>query len=395
VSAGLRAIDPAVEEASRVFAGGPLRTLLRVTLPAIRPALAAAILLGIITGISQFSVPLVLGAGARIDLLSVFIYRLLSTYPPQTAACLLLAVGMVAVVQGLLLVQRWVTPPERNAAIGGRGFRAARIVLGPWRMPIKGAVVLYLILTAVLPVAGLVLVSLQPFWTPIINWAQLSGQNFVEVVFDNRLTSASLTNSLMLGVATATISLLMAGLIILYFHQNRGGGRRVADSVMTLPATIPHTVIGVAFLLAFSIAPFKLYGTTLLLLLAYICLALPYAARAASSAASSISQELGEASRVFGASEHGTFRKILLPLALPGLIAGWIIVFVHTVGEVTASALLAGTGNPAIGRVLMELWTFASFPQVAALALVMTAISATCVGIMLIVSRRSVTARIS
>ncbi len=391
VSAGLRAVDPAIEEASRVFAGGPLKTLFKITLPAVRPALAAAVLLGVITGISQFSVPLVLGGGARVDLLSVFIYRLLSTYPPQTAPSLLLATGMVGVVQLLLLAQRWVAPGERNSSIGGRGVRGARVTLGAWRRPVKGLVIAYLIVTAVLPITGLMLVSLQPFWTPIINWSLLSSKNFVEVLINNRLTSGSLMNSLMLGVATATICMAVAGVIMLYFHQNKSSGRRVADSVMSLPATMPHTVIGVAFLLTFSIAPFKLYGTTALLLLAYICMALPYASRAASSAAASIGHELSEASRVFGASENRTLLKILLPLAAPGLIAGWIIVFIHTVGEVTASALLAGTGNPAIGRVLMELWTFASFPQVAALALVMTVISATFVLVMLIFSRRTLT----
>jgi iron(III) transport system permease protein len=256
-------------------------------------------------------------------------------------------------------------------------------------------VVIYLIMTAVLPILGLVIVSLQPFWTPLINWAALSFANFVEVLINNRLTSRGLINSLGLGVATATICMLLAGLIMLHFHQSRKPGRRFADRVMSLPATLPHTIIGVAFLLAFSIAPFRLYGTVAILLLAYICMALPFAARAASSAASSISHELAEASRVFGGNERRTFRKILFPLALPGLIAGWIIVFIHTVGEVTASALLAGTGNPAIGRVLMELWTFASFPQVAALALVMTVVSAALVGIMLMVSRRSLAVTIS
>ena len=395
VSAALRRIDPAIEEASRVSAAGPVKTLFRITLPGIRPALAAAALLAVITGISQFSVPLVLGGGARVDVLAVFIYRLLSTFPPQTAAALMMALGMVIVVQLLLIVQRWVAPEGRNASIGGRGFRNARVALGIWRRPVKGLVIAYLAITALLPIAGLVLVSLQRFWTPIINWSQLSFANFIEVVINNRLTSRGLTNSVFLGVITATICMLLAGLIILHFHQSRRFGRRFADGVMSLPATMPHTVIGVAFLLAFSVAPFRLYGTSLLLLLAYIVMALPFASRAAASAASSIGNELAEASRVFGASETRTFRKILFPLALPGLIAGWIIVFIHTVGEVTASALLAGTGNPAIGRVLMELWTFASFPQVAALALVITVISATLVGVMLIISRRSLSVTVS
>src|SRR5262249_30155790 len=149
----------------------------------------AAALLAVITGISQFSVPLVLGGGARVDVLAVFIYRLLSTFPPQTAAALMLAVGMVVVVQLLLVVQRWVAPEGRNAAIGGRGFRNARVALGAWRRPVKGLVIAYLAITALLPIGGLVLVSLQRFWTPIVNWSQLSFANFIEVVINNRLTS--------------------------------------------------------------------------------------------------------------------------------------------------------------------------------------------------------------
>ena len=161
-----------------------------------------------------------------------------------------------------------------------------------------------------------------------------------------------------------------------------------------MPATIPHTFIGVSFLLAFSLPPFRLYGSVAILLLAYLAMGLPFAARAAGAAASGIGRELGEASRVAGASEARTLRRVLLPLALPGLAAGWVIVFIHTAGELTASAFLSGAGNPVIGRVLMDFWIFGNFPQVAALALVMTVVNTLCVGAMLALSRRSLRATI-
>ena len=83
------------------------------------------------------------------------------------------------------------------------------------------------------------------------------------------------------------------------------------------------------------------------------------------------------------------------PLALPGLVAGWIMVFVHTVGEITASAFLSGTNNPVIGRVLLDFWTFGNFPQVAAMAMIITAISGSFIGLMLFVTRRSHAATVS
>ena len=97
-------------------------------------------------------------------------------------------------------------------------------------------------------------------------------------------------------------------------------GERTAhfDAVTALPSTIPHTVIGVSVLIAFSRPPLSLYGSLSILLIAYLIQALPYGARSASAAVADIGLELAEASRVFGGSERKTLTRILLPIALPG-----------------------------------------------------------------------------
>ncbi len=394
VSAALQRLDPAVEEASRVSGAGPLRTILKVTFPAIKPALAASILLGFISGVSLFSVPAVLGAGARIDVLSVYIFRLLSEYPAQTGPALVLAIGLLLVVQILLFGQNMLVKRGQNATIAGKGFRGTAVRLGRFRYAVLAVAVLYLVATSVLPLLGLLLVSLQPFWTPAINLSVLTLDNFRFVLFENRQTVAALVNSMVLGFAVATLNMLLTGAIALHFTRN-GTARKFADSLTGLPATIPHTVIGVAFILAFSREPLRIYGTTAILFFAYLIMTITYAARASAAAADSIGAELSESSRVSKASDLRTLVKILLPLALPGLVAGWIMVFVHTVGEVTASAFLSGTHNPVIGRVLLDFWNFGNFPQVAALALVITVISSTLVGLMLFITRRAHKATVS
>ncbi|MCO5731588.1 iron ABC transporter permease [Rhizobium sp. SSA_523] len=388
VSAALQRLDPSVEEAARVSGAGPFKTTLKVTLPAIRPALAASVLLGFISGVSLFSVPAVLGGGAKIDVLSVYIYRLLSEYPAKTGPALILALGLLVTVQMLLLAQGFVVKRGRNATISGKGMRATPVRLGAMRHLVLGLAIFYLLMTAILPILGLGLVSLQPFWTPSINWSVLSLKNFQTVLFDNRQTVQALFNSMMLGCAVATCNMLLTGAIALHFSKS-GLMRKLVDGLTGLPATIPHTVIGVAFILAFSHEPLRIYGTTTILFLAYIVMTITYAARSAAAAADSIGAELGEASRVSKATDIVTLWKILLPLAIPGIVAGWIMVFVHTVGEVTASAFLSGPRNPVIGRVLLDFWNFGNFPQVAALALVISTISASLVGAMLFVTRRS------
>ena len=389
VAAALRGLDASLDEASRVHGASPLRTMVRVTLPAVRPAIAAGALTAVIGGIGLFSVPIVLGTAARMDVISVHIYRLFEQFPPQTATGLMLSAAMVAVVQFLLLAQRWLVPSEGHAVIGGRGGRAGLIRLGRWRRPAQGLAIGYLLATSVLPVLGLAIVSLQPFWTPIIDTKQFTLASYTFVLFENGPTSRAFVTSLGLGAATATAAVLIAALLLLGSRHSKGALAKASDMVLTLPATLPHTVIGVAFLITFTPAPFKLYGTTTLLFLAYLAMALPFAARAAAAAASGIGADLSEASRIAGAGRGRTFLRILLPLSLPGLMAGWIIVFIHTAGEVTASSLLAGARNPVIGRVMTELWVFGSFPQLAAMSIVVTAVTSTGVAVMLYFTRRA------
>lgn len=389
VSAALRNLDSSIEEASRVSGAPPIRTLARITLPAIRPSLLAGFILAVIAGIGLFSVPIVLGTAARVEVVSVFIYRLLDQFPPKLASGLMLSAGMVALVQILLVLQRWVSPIERGAMSGGRGGRSGRIRLGLLKRPAQILTGLYLMATSILPVAGLLVVSFQSFWTPIINPSQFSLANYRFVLFENGPTSRAFTTSFTLGAATATLAMLIAAIAILGTRQRKGKSAGLSDFVMNLPATLPHTVIGIAFLISFTSPWINLYGTIAILLMAYIAMALPFAARAASSAASGIGMDLAEASRIAGASPAKTFARILFPLALPGLLAGWIIVFIHTAGEVTASSLLAGARNPVIGRIMTELWVFGSFPQLAAMSIIVTLVTSLCVTLMLFISRRS------
>ena len=111
-------------------------------------------------------------------------------------------------------------------------------------------------------------------------------------------------------------------------------------------------------------------------LLANLVLVIPQAMRSARSALAQVGNDMVEAAQMSRASPFTIFRRIVVPLMLPGLMAGWVILFVHISGELTASALLSGTGNPVVGLVLLDLWENGSFPQLSAIALIMTVIDA-------------------
>lgn len=394
VSASLRNLDPHLEEASRISGAGPLRTLRRVTLPAIRPALTAAALILVIIGFAQFSAPIIIGTGARIEVLSVRIYRLLYNYPPRTDFAVALSLIMLVIVFAALFLQNLVTRKGRHARIGGKGAQAPRLPLGRWRGPARIAMTLYMLATAVLPSIGLLIVSGQAFWSPAIVWEKLSLMNYESVLFANKMTRHALTNSLLLGAVGATIGMLIAAVIALFVQRTGQSTRRLIDAVVTLPAAVPHTVVAVGFLLAFSQGLFNLHGTLMVLLLIYLVMYLPQGERAASAAMAQVGTELLEASQVFGASPGRTFRRVLLPLMLPGLVAGWIMLFVLMAGELTASALLAGGNNPVVGLVLLDIWENGSFPQLAALAVIITAIDSVVVMLVMRTMHRSFALRV-
>jgi iron(III) transport system permease protein len=403
VSAALRNIDPAVEEASRISGAGPLQTGWRVTLPAIRPALFEAWLLTIIGGISIFSVPVILGTGAQFEVMSVRIWSYLTSFPSNQSAALVLAAGMLLIVLSLRLLQRYLVPAGRQAVVGGRGVRSAPTRLGTVRHLTRALIIAYIFVSLILPLLALVLVSLEPFWTANIPWERLSLANYAKVLTQTPATIRALVNSVVLASVGATICMAVAGFLMLYLHQQgpagRGGKKKtrqggagfrgVVDLVTSLPTTIPHSLIGVGFILAFSQAPLDLYGTIWILLLAFLVMEIPYAAGAARSATSVIGHELTEASRVFRESAGGTMRRILLPLVLPGLAAGWVLVFIRVLGEVTASAMLSGTANPVVGSMLLDLWRQGNFPMMTAFALLVWFIGSALVLVMLWLNNRS------
>lgn len=389
VSSALKSLDPSLEEASRMAKASALTTFLRVTMPAVRPALLAGLLLVLMMGFAIFSLPVIIGTGANIEVLSVKVYRLVYGYPSRVDMAIVLGLFLTVLVQGLLLLQALIGDSGRSAQIGGRASRATRVRLGRWRWPARGLLILYIFAAGILPLAAIAFVSFQPFWTPNIRWSALGLDNYRTIFGGLSMTSRALLNSVLLGIAGATIGMLMAALLARAARSSGGVIAKAIDAITAAPAGVPHVVLAVAFVLSFSSGYLNLSGTVLVLLLAYLVIFMPQAMRSASVAVSQVGRELLEASQIFKASPARGFRRVMLPLMLPGLAAGWVILFVQMSGELTASALLAKTSNPVVGQVMLDLWQNGSFPEIAALALIMTVINSAVVMLIFRLVRRA------
>jgi len=375
VSAALARLDPSLEEASRVAGVGPFRSLVKVTLPSIKPAIVGGMLVAVVMGISTFSVPVIVGTGAGVEILSVRIYRLLTfAFPPQIAPAVALSMLILLTVGALSVVQRRILRSGAFATIGGKGIRPNLVALGRWRWAARGVMLLFVACASIVPLLGLVYVSLRGFWTAEVTFSGLDLDNY-RAVFDRRVTSKALTNSIQLAATCALAGMAVATVMALFVGTRNGPLSRFVDFVAKAPGGLSHIVLAVAFLGALAGPPFRLSGTLTLLLLAYIVLYMPQAYLSAGSAYSQLGTELGEASAVAGARPWRTFRKVTFPLMLPGLAGGAVVLFVLIMSDVTASALLSGGGTPVVGFVVLDLWSDGTFPMIAALGTVMTLVT--------------------
>ena len=391
VSAALSRLDPALDEASRVSGVGPVRTLFRVTIPAIRPAVAGGLLLGIAVGLATFSVGVIIGAGSRIDVLAVRIYNLLTQgFPPQTAEAVALSTFLLFTVLIVSTLQRRVIARGAHATIGGKGVGSAVVDLGWGRWVARSVMVLFVALSSVIPLLGLLYISLTGNWQPSLTLRGLSLDSYTAVLAENPMTSTALRNSVLLAVVGGLATLVAATLIAIFVAQRPGRTSTLLDGLAKAPGGLSHLVLAIALLIAFSGPPFR-FGTSLgILFLAFLVFFMPQAYVSASSAHAQLSTELGEASLISGAGPVRTLVRVTLPLMMPGLVGGAIILFVLIMSEVTGSALLAGPRTPVVGFVMLDLWANGTFSTIAALGVVMTAISTAVAMVLLWVGRTGI-----
>lgn len=396
VAAAFRNFDSSLEEASRVAGAGSWRTFRNVSAPGIMPALAAAVFLVGVTALSNFSIPVIIGTVSRVDVISVRIVRLVrDAYPARIDEAVILSLFVVFAVAVLFWLQRKISARQRHVTIGGKGVYASRIPLGGWKWVARAVMVTYLAAASIVPLLGLLFVSLQRFWSSHITRNSFTLDILKALFTSDTLTRKALQTSVTLGIVGATLGILIATMLMLYVRQRKGAFPRFVDAAAKAPSAVSHTVIGLAMVVALTGTPFYLAGTLTILLIAYLVIYMPQAAISTGSGLDQVGGELLEASAVSGASQGRTFFRVTLPLMRPALAAGWALLFVMMVGDLTASALLATNANPVVGFVIYDIFNSATYASLAAIACVVGTISFVVVCSVLAFSRGGARAQIS
>jgi iron(III) transport system permease protein len=376
IAPAMASFDVALEESSRVFGAGTWRTLIRVTLPVLRPAILAAFILGLVRGLASFATPSVLGMPGRVNVLSTYLYQMIATgFAPDYGQAA--AVGMSVLVTSitLIVVYRALTAEsEKYVTIAGRGYRPTVIELKAAKIPLFAVIALLSLILIVLPVAVLFYTSLVPYsMVPSAHaFSLMSWKHWIEVVQDP-ISLLSLKNSLFLGVVGATLGVLLSIFVAYVIVKVKTRASGILESLSFLSFSFPGIVIGVGFMWFFVQTP--LYATIWALLIGYIATYLPYGIRPLASAFVQVHAHLEESSLVCGASPLTTMRRIIVPLLIPGIVSGWILLATMFMRELTLSVILSRPGSEVLSVQILRFADDGLWGRLSALGIIMIVIS--------------------
>jgi iron(III) transport system permease protein len=378
IAAALKSMDPSLEESAKTLGSSEFGVMSRITFPLMRPAILAAVTLNFVRAVESFDTPAIIALPARIEVFTTKIWReALGSFPTNHNLAAAYGVGILMVaLLFVYLYRRFTSQVESFSTVTGKGFRPHQIDLGGWKYLASSLAFLLLVLLVVLPVLVLLLVALLPYYhVPTWQtWNHLTLDHFRYIWATPRVHRAFL-NSLFLALTGATICMLLASLASYITVRTKLAARGILEGLVFIPWAFPGTALALGLLWAYVDFPIPVYATIWIILIAYVTRFLPYGLRAVSSTIIQVHKELEEASVVCGAGFIATFRRVLIPMMRPGVMAGWIILVTIFIREFSATLFLYSPGSEPLGPLLYFLYLDGMRGRVAAIGLVISAIS--------------------
>ena len=369
MTAAFRAMDPSLEESAMMSGASVFQVLRRVTLPLAWPAILATFLILFVRAIESFEVPALLGLPVGIQVFTSSIYQAVHRYPSQIGLASAYAITLLVITSiGIFFISRLSASGNKYATMTGKGFRPRQIDLGPWRWVAAAVFIVYFALIVVLPFGVLLWSSLQKFYS-VPSWQAL--QNLTLDPYRFVLTypnlARSVWNSLLLSFGSATLIMLITSVICWIVVKTKLPGRWLLDNLASMPMVFPGLVLGLSLMIFYLNVDVGVYGTMWILFIAYVTRFMPYGLRFNTTSMLQIHKELEESASMSGASWLTTFRRIVLPLLKPGLLAGWIYVMIVSIRELSSSILLYSPGTEVISIIIWELWENGQYVELSAL----------------------------
>ena len=367
-----RAMDPALEEASRMSGATRWQTFWRITFALMLPVTTSAFILSFIRGMESFESAVFFGTPVGINVITTTIYNSITQRAqPDYQSATALGFAAMALMFLLLVLQGRLLGGRSFTTVTGKGYSPNVTQLGRMRWLTFAVCIVFFVLTVALPIGQLLLSSFFQFFG-FYQLDMLTLDHYRDV-FSNRAFWNAFANTMLLGVVGATATMALGGVVAYVTTRTRWRGHRLIDVLAWLPWMMPGMVLGIGFLWGFATLPhaIPIYGTLWALLLAYMALGTPVAVRVASGAYQQIATDIEECSRVHGAGWWQTLFRILVALAWPAFAVGWVLIFFGIMRELSASILLYAPDTEVLSVVMLKMWTGGKPEEVSVIGLLM------------------------
>ncbi|NTX10947.1 iron ABC transporter permease [Myxococcus sp. CA056] len=403
-AAALRRVDPALEEAARVCGASPARALLTTTVPLVLPSLLSGAVMVFLMAASSFGVPYLLGVSASppTRVLTTRIYELVLLGDEGLGRASALALALLLLTP-LSLLATWALGRSGRVRLStGKGLASRPLPLGRARTGATVGVASTCALLVLLPLAAILLTSLQRSFGARLAWEELTLAHWSGVLLEPRtLRATGLSLLLATGAGALVCGLGLAAALLQRAFRRLGAG---VEAVAVWPYAVPGTVLALALLLAFSrdwrfilvdkvAFVLALAHTPWLLLIAYAAKYLALGTRNSAEALAQLDPSLTEAARISGAGPLRAFVDVPLPLLRPALTVAFILAFLSCATEITMSVLLVPAGSEVLGKLLFDLQSYADPAAAAVLACAFVALVVLGQAVLALVARRAAEAR--
>jgi len=373
VANSLDMIPSELEEASAIFGASPVRTAMNVTLPLAMPALLAGFIIAFLQSMTLFGVPAILALPAGVDTMTTKIWSLFQ-FPPQPGLAAAASLPLLLVTVILLRTQAGIMGRRGYSIIGGKSTGMRTIRLKAWKVPALALFGFVLACSVVLPYGVLLRTAFVRNWSaPMAGNLSLEHWKFVFLEFSQ--TKVAFINTFVLGASAATAGTILAVTIGYLAIRKIVWGHRYLAFLATAPVAIPGIVLAVGLFLAYTRPPLVLYGTLAIIFLAYVTKELPVGYQQVAASLKAVHPELEEASRIFGATRLRALVDITAPLIRNGVIATWILIFIGSIRELSATILLFTAKTKTISVTMFDLRESNDWGPIAVLSVTMLAIT--------------------
>lgn len=363
IAAALSSVGADLIESAQMAGAKRPRIFFGIILPVVTPALIAAASLTFAGAVANFAAPALLGLPVRMQTLSTRLFGMIETGNSERGFVIALLLILVSATF-LFFSDRLVSGRKAFVTVTGKGGRTKRFSLGVWRWPLFVIAVLLGCMTTVVPVLVLAASSLAPQsgalfsnWT-LHFWIGEGGGAIAQGtagIFRNPVLIDALWNTIKLGATVAVITMVI-GLALAHTIVRRKGTllANVLSQLAFMPLLIPSIAFAAAYIALFGapIGPLpSLYGTFALLVIAASAHNLPYAVQSGRSVLGQVSADIEESAKLTGANPIHRMLVIVFPLAIRGLLAGAILVFVKMVRDLSLVVLLFSATSPVLSMV--------------------------------------------